>query len=437
MNLGINLPYGSSASYGWDIGRQPEAADGSTLTSTKTSPLLAPAPNSMNNELVLDTYFRALKLLGIECVRWFMLADGVNLSPPTIDKNGKWQVPDSDLYATNQALDFVTVLDVCVRQEMRIMPVFVDYLLFAPPAILICQLDIDSLVLNALTSVVTIPPGTKSVDDFVETFYKNPIQAYFRDDSKSVDWREFIKGGRAPILRSRDGVDSFLKSNLAPLLEISSSPEYKDQVLAWDIINEPEVALDNAQKSIKHGGWQEHLSDPVDGYPIAYFIQQSAKMILDAQMNATVGFQSAMPLGQDDGFKSKHLTDFLGEQISEITKVVTQLLLPQQNFLPQCHYYPKDCVGDSGQNKLLSKSSFKLKPGSTLILGEFATKIDYATPGKSPWGSDIPGVDSVLARLQVAASKGYDWAFPWSALNGIERSRFDFNTSSEYQEFEP
>src|SRR6202035_3464750 len=127
------------------------------------------------------------------------------------------------------------------------MPVFVDYLLFAPPAILIRNVDLNSLLPNVATGDVVIPPGTKSVDDFVESFYQDPIQAGFRDDSKSVDWREFIKGGRAPMLRGRDAVDSFLNSTLTPLLEICSSAKYKNQVLAWDIINEPEVAIALAQ----------------------------------------------------------------------------------------------------------------------------------------------------------------------------------------------
>jgi hypothetical protein len=434
MKLGVNLPWGE---YGWDIGRQAEAADGSTPATARTSLLLAPAPQTKNNELFLDLIFSSLKQLGIQCVRLFLLADGVNLSPPTIDENGKWQVPDTDMYARNQAPDFVTVLDVCVRQKMQIMPVFVDYLLFAPPTILIRHFDVKSLLPNITTSGVTIPPGTKSVNDFVESFYKEPIQASFRDDSKSADWREFIKGGRAPILRSGPEVDSFLKSTLVPLLEISSSPKYRDQVLAWDIINEPEVAIELANKKTAEGGWLENLSDPVGGYPLAYFIRQSARLILAAKMNVTVGFQTAMPLGQDDGFKSKHQSDIVGEQISEIAKLVTTQLFPQMNFLPQCHYYPSDCGGKSEQNKLVSKKNFRLKAGNPLILGEFATKINAAS-GKSPWGSDVPGNDSVTARLQAAKSKGYDWAFPWSATNGLDDySRFDQPTQNQYKAFQP
>jgi hypothetical protein len=87
MKLGVNLPWGE---YGWDIGRQAEAADGSTPATARTSLLLAPAPQTKNNELFLDLIFGSLKQLGIQCVRLFLLADGVNLSPPTIDENGKW-----------------------------------------------------------------------------------------------------------------------------------------------------------------------------------------------------------------------------------------------------------------------------------------------------------------------------------------------------------
>ncbi len=124
-------------------------------------------------------------------------------------------------------------------------------------------------------------------------------------------------------------MDAFLNSALLPLLNVAASQaDFKRQILAWDMLSEPEVAIENAQKSTKYGGWLENLSDSVSGIPIAYFIQQSVKWIFNSQMSATVGFQTAMPLGLDDGFKSQHLSDIVGNQISEITKVVTQLLLP-------------------------------------------------------------------------------------------------------------
>lgn len=154
-------------------------------------------------------------------------------------------------------------------------------------------------------------------------------------------------------------------------------------------------------------------------------------MIFSSQMKATVGFQTAMPLGQDDGFQSSLKSNALSTEIVDIQNVVTTILLSDSRFLPQCHYYP----GHSGQTDLLPKKTFKLPTGSSLILGEFATEINSA--GKSPWGSDITASDSVTARLQVAKSKGYDWAFPWAAIDGMEYSRFDQATINQYKAFQP
>ena len=427
MKLGINLPWGGNDHYGWDIGPQPVAVDGSKPDDAWIAArLLSPGANGSKTNL--DAQFAALKKLGIQCVRMFILADGTNLNPPTIDNNGQWQIPSNSLDPMHLS-DFGTVLQVCVRQNMLLMPVFVDYQLFAPPAIMIQHLGSTNMTLSS--DAVFIPPGQDSVDDFVDNYYQDPVQALFRNDSRSVDWHKFVKGGRAPILRKRDQVDGFLKSTLKPLLDVSESEtDFKQQILAWDIMNEPEVAIN---MFLNDSNWKANASDPVLGYPLAYFIQASAAMILGYDMKATVGFQTAMPLGQDDGFQSSLQVkdasgnttyNSLGAEVTEIQKVVTTLLLPNPNFLPQCHYYPKDSAGNSGQTKLLSKSAFKLGIGSTLVLGEFATRINSSGP--SPWGSDIPGTDSVVARLQAANSKGYDWAFPWSATSGIDgRSYFD------------
>lgn len=431
MNLGINLPWGSRDSYGWDIGPQPIGADGSTPSAEVTANRMV-SPGANGDKTNLDTRLSSLKKIGISCIRLFLLADGVNLSPPTIDsKKKQWQVPSSSLDPTHLS-DFRTILEACVRQNMQIMPVFVDFTLFQPPAIMIQHLGACDTQATSSAIYIT-PPMPDSVDDFVKNYYADPAQKDFQNDSKSVDWNKFIKGGRAPILRSRDQVDAFLKSALQPLLNVAASQDdFKRQILAWDIINEPEVAIAKFLSSDPSEGWGLYAFDSVEGYPLAYFIQASAAMILSFQMSATVGFQTAMPLGQDDGFRSSLKSNALSKEIAEIQKVVTSLLLPNSNFLPQFHYYP----GHSGQTSLLTRKTFKLPSSRSLILGEFATKID-ASSGNSPWGSDIPDKDSVTARLQVAKAKGYDWAFPWSAIDCLAYSRFDQPTQAQYRVFQP
>jgi hypothetical protein len=179
-------------------------------------------------------------------------------------------------------------------------------------------------------------------------------------------------------------------------------------------------------------GWSSYASDPVDGFTLAYLIGAGAEMIFRSKMRATVGFQTAMPLGQDDGYRAMMANTFQGEQIADIQKMVTNFLLPNINFLPQFHYYP----GHSGQTSLPAKKSFKLPPGSSLILGEFETLINSAAK-KSSWGSDISGNDSVTARLNAIKNKGADWAFPWSADDRQEYSRYDQPTRDQYKAFQP
>jgi hypothetical protein len=440
MNLGINLPNGGEAYYGWDIGPQAVAVDGSTQSDEYIAARLV-SPGTRGDKTNLDTKLANLKRYGIDCIRMWLLSDGVNLPPPTIDsKKKQWQVTSSTLDPTHIS-DFRTILEACVRQDMLIVPVFVDFYLFAPPRIMIQHFggpDDPKVSSGAVyvyeTSQNSIGPVVPdSVDDFVTDFYSDPSQLAYQDNSKSVDWHRFVKGGRAPILRSRGAVDSFLKSTLQPLLNVAASQaDFNRQIVAWDIINEPEVALAKYLSPDPSIGWSMYAADPVEGYPLVYFIEASASMIFSAQMKATVGFQTAMPLGRDDGFQSSLKGNALSTEITEIKKVVTTILLSDSRFLPQCHYYP----GHSGQTDLLPKETFKLPTGSKLILGEFATKID-STAGKSPWGSDITATDSVSARLQAAKSKGYDWAFPWAAVDGMENSRFNQATINQYKAFQP
>lgn len=415
MDVGINFPW---KAYGRDIGPQLQTAKPSGPP--PANPLFA--AGAPGYKTCLDQLFASYKGLGITCVRWFILADGTNLDPPVLQK-GKWQVCQSSLSGTAYTQDFEQILQAAVRQKMLLIPVFVDFLLFAPPSIMINHLGTLNGQCTISTNDVPIPPGTTTVDQFVTVFYKNPVQTPYQDDSQSIDWHRFIKGGRAPILQKKDQIRRFLAAALQPLLDVARSKvEYKNQILAWDLINEPECAIGNWVNGKKQA-W-----DPVQGSMMLYFIGAGVKMILGAGFPATVGFQTAMPLGQDDGYQSKYGKSLTGLEVAKLQPLVMALLaLP--DFYPQCHFYP----GLSGQSKIVQASNFGASTGAKTILGEFATAIDPMVA--SPWGAVITPPDSILQRISLVEDAGYDWALGWSATLCDENSRFRPSEQAEYKQF--
>ncbi len=431
MKLGINLPW---CQYGQDIGRGVTAAKPAPGENAQSKPLFDSGLNQ--DKTMLDTLFSQFKALGIDAVRWFLLADGLNLNPPTLDDKGRWKVVDSTLEAYGHLQDFEKILQVCARQNMLLMPVFVDNAIFGPPVLLLSQFGTPKEPLKI--GDVPIPPGATSVDDFVDDYYKDPVQKFFRDDSKSVDWRQFIKNGRGPILRQQAKldpapIDSFLSTTLKPLLDTArSDADYANQILAWDLINEPEMALYRSTKA-----FASVTPDPISADGLAYFIQAGLKMIIQAGFRATVGFQTAMPLGQNDGFRAKHnpQSDELGAAVDKIASKVTQLnLLKNPKFMLQWHYYPTSDEDQTEQTTLLKRDVFGSGPGTKTAIGEFATATNPHA-SSSPWGADIAGPDTIPARLKAVADKGYDWAFPWSATDGGEAGRHSRFDVAQYQSY--
>jgi hypothetical protein len=416
MKLGINLPWGR---YAQDIGTKLATKSGAALADALAKPLLA--PGVAQGEIMLDTTLKVVQALGVSCVRMFLLGDGVTLAAPTLDKqSGKWSVNQPVLPSVYQT-DFDKILQAFKRQKMQVMPVFVDYQIFQPPVLLLEQLMSPGVVTSG---DVPIPKGTKSVSDFVNAFYKRPVNLPVGDGSGSVDWTRFIKRGRAPILGNAGQTQTFLSNTLTPLL--NTAKNYPDQIMAWDLINEPEIAIKYAYEN------QNATFDLVTGTGMSGFIAQGVDMILAAGFSASVGFRYSLALGKDDGFYANYQTSTpLKDEIKKIaTMVAGKKYRANLRFVLQWHYYPR--AGE--QTTLVDASDLALTPACDFVLGEFGTKI-YQVGGKSPWGASIAGTDSVLARLNSVKDKGYDWVFPWSATPGLENSTFDASVEQQYQQF--
>src|SRR5262249_14909317 len=142
MRVGINMPWYDTNKSGQDIGPNltamyPAPPDRSTNDPKKAWMLPS---SSSSYKTVLDQQLSAWKSYGIECVRWFLLTDGVTLPPPTYDPNVKqWTVPSSQPAISEHVSDFTALLDIFVRQKMKIIPSFVNYEIFYPLVVILAN----------------------------------------------------------------------------------------------------------------------------------------------------------------------------------------------------------------------------------------------------------------------------------------------------------
>jgi hypothetical protein len=170
---------------------------------------------------------------------------------------------------------------------------------------------------------------------------------------------------------------------------------------------------------------------------LAAFMQEGLMRIVDANFVATVGFQTAMAFGLDDGYQSARQSSNRPQDIAMLNsvKILNNQLksghwVGAPQFIVQCHFYSKS--EGSEQTTLLPASAFNAGY-SQVMLGEFATRI----PNGSIWPGVTIGSDSVAARLGVVSGAQYDWAFAWSAKSddGSGLSDWSLNTQANIRGF--
>jgi hypothetical protein len=389
--VGINYPW---YSYGFDFGPPITNMAGSNAPPNRwDTPLPQKRPSKylegVNLATRLDAFLDICKGLGIQVVRWFILADGWNLSPvPTIE-DGKWVCKLKASLAGKFITDFKNMLKSFQIMKMQVIPVLVDFQLFAPGKV---SLGKDIYDKDRTVEVDT----SKSVSSFVSNYFAtSPDLASTQD--QIVDYRLYIKGGRASFLK--DGVKDFMTLIFEPLL--NACEESKSQIYAWDICNEPD-----------EGAKEFGLS--VDD--LANFLFQGVQRVVKHKMRATIGFKL------QNSFASSYFP---------VVKVIGAQFLNARfgsSYLQQFHYWPEKCDGNDPPSKQPPVPPFLR---SNVILGEFGTRFDDCTSGD--WVTSWPkNIETRLAKLNEL---NFGCALLWAATLQDGTSNWDADAQNAVKKF--
>lgn len=307
MKVGINFPW---INYGWDFGPPPPEWV-SSIDEWRAA----------KHQKIVNT-LGELAELGIESIRWFILGDGTNYGlgeeAPRL-RAGKWRfdpLPSTHPFHAQMIEDFRFLLSTCRETGLQLLPSLIDYQ-WAWPGV--------------------IPDGSRNI----------------------------VKGGRGLLLTDAARREAFFDNVLDPLLQLSL--EYKEVIVAWELINEPEWVVSPPWYKF----WQNDPQRMIPQSRMNEFLQAGVARINQFEngvFKSTIGF--AYPRSQTE-WRSIGAT------------------------LDQFHYYP------SPEERLPD-----LHKGA--IIGELATAADFR-----PWAELTR--QTVYARLRLIESRGYSAAWLWSA----------------------
>jgi hypothetical protein len=222
MQVGVNYPW---RDYGWDFGEAPPGWREAGAAPRWTADI--------------DAHLEHLRGLGIEVVRWFVLADGLTYgtgeAAPRTGADEAWYF--DPVAVSVQCLDHfeellrrIEVSNLRHDRAVQLLPVLIDFHF--------CH------------------PGQRVTDGWV-------------------------KGGRASVIASRFNHSSFFDGVLEPLLAVSQ--RHPHTIYAWEVMNEPEwVTL----------GWDPQLwrTPPVDDATMREFLDEGCTRIRRSGFRSTIGF---------------------------------------------------------------------------------------------------------------------------------------------------
>ncbi|MCX5770072.1 MAG: cellulase family glycosylhydrolase [Candidatus Hydrogenedentes bacterium] len=264
--------------------------------------------SSTQSKREVETDFEYLKTQGVQVVRWFVFADG--RAAPEFDPAGNVTGFDEHFYQ-----DFDAALAIAENSDIRLLPVFFDFQL----------------------------------------------------TDKAKDSGGVQMGGRATMISDSAKRKTFLDNALIPLLQRYGRSE---AIVAWDVINEPEGAMD-----IAGGRWVE---DAVTPEAMKIFVREIVQCIhAHTSQKATVGSASR-----------GMLTHWTNSGLD----------------LYQFHYYDK-----MGGQYPLEYQCANLNLDKPCIVGEFPTK---------------NAERAVTAYLDVILHNGYSGSLAWSLRGDDDSSDF-------------
>ena len=221
---GVNYPW---VNCGWDFGDPPTGWTGGLDRDTFRAVQRANVAKD----------FTHLRELGMDVVRWFILADGLTYGSGAFAprEDGHFLVlPPGDDAIRSILQDFGEVLDLCASTGVKLIPSLIDFNWCFPAQ----------------------PAATG-----------------------------YVKCGRASVLTDDIQRTIFLDTVLDPLLEVSrNKPE---SIYAWEPINEPEwCTLGAAWKVWERADHKKAISL----HAMRTYIQESARRINNSGFQSTVGF---------------------------------------------------------------------------------------------------------------------------------------------------
>ncbi len=373
MILGVNY---AGRRFGWDFGPPPESLAGVAAKASSWAD-----PSGPRGKTALDVALENFKALGLSVVRFPLLGDAWNYGTPAGSWEGwRWtwsfDPPDLDVRFLE---DLDLLLGVFRRNGMRVMPVLISFEAF----------QAGTLVINGFQIPLGRQPAISrghTVDDFVREYFLAPEEVRrpgdpraVLDPSHSIDYRQFVKGGKADIISDPGKQARFLDAVLQPLLDVARL--YPDVIEAFDLCNEPDLLTDLPQQQLRG------------------FLSAGCQRAAQAGLRSTVGLQKAA--------------------------TIPAWNLPDS--LKQFHYYPET-----------DPKLGELPALADACLGELATADVNLVDGSlfRAWPPARGARQSLSERLRLVEAKGFRSALLWSADAHDPFTRWNPATWSELMKFQ-
>ena len=379
MILGINYPW---ADYGADFGNRRSLGLADALGAAEpswTREVDPPAGTTKGNEITgcqLYADLIRLRRLGVECVRWFVFADGITLKGKSNTGNPIGDVPTT--LPDGFARHFERFLAVFKEAHMQVIPVLFDHLFATHGRIMVSGREYP------------MPSAETNPSTFRESLvhYLNGLAV---DGSPPPE--VLLKGGRAKWILESDQRESLVKL-VAQLMELAKQKRFTDQIYAWEVMNEPDLCMTDYNGAA--GGISPVTgtgkSVPVMSNPaLESFMVNCIGAIVKAGFKATIGFH-----------RIEALVSRLDEKRDPLHGGIYKARMAGGELLPQFHYYPetfpyvaprhsssmaasRGAVELTVMAKQIAQISAQLKLSVPWIIGEFATTDDYQGAHLRTW----------------------------------------------------
>lgn len=367
MRVGFNYPM-SYNRFGADIGPNPHCdlkqwLSDKKLTSSGQIAKVPPAPLFDQLRRNLDN----LRKMKIEVVRFFLLANGFN-----------WEGAGPSLRGgTNSPLPY---------HDWAFSPYLKTDLRF--------PYHFEQLLKSFREAGLQIIPSLISFE--------------FTGNSRTRDEKGLAPGGRADCIKDPSKRQVFLSTMLNDLLVVSQ--KYKEQIYAWEVINEPYWCYSPI------GPLSKVSDETAKAYPDTFVGLARRPEVTEDEMNTFIG--EAIELINSKGLPSTVGHRFF-QDLTSRSNLDWQGIRPPASFLyyagslPQFHYYAKPTFGLGDPYQIKDTGLFQAKAelgGKKPFLGEFDSALNKF--GK-PWPELQGGSDSTYERLKVIEGAGCELALIW------------------------